>query len=132
MTEHELNNPFLEELGVSLVSWKDGYAEMDLPLSRIMLNRSGMVQGGVICTLLDAVAGYAGLYMPPGEQCVHSLTLSLTSNFLTNGKGEVLTGKGYVDKKGGGVYFSRAEVWLDKEVLMATAIGTFRYVRAGG
>jgi uncharacterized protein (TIGR00369 family) len=132
MTKHELNNPFLEALGASLVAWRDGYVEMRLPLSPMLQNRSGVVQGGAISTLLDAAAGYAGLYSAPGEKCVHSQTLSLTSNFLTNGKGEVLTGKGYVEKKGGSVYFARAEVWLDEDVLMATAIGTFRYLRLAG
>jgi acyl-coenzyme A thioesterase PaaI-like protein len=87
------------------------------------------VQGGAICALLDAAAGYAGLYTPPGEPCVHGLTLSLTTNFLANGLGEVLTAKGYMDKKGGIVYFARAEIWLDDEVLLATAMGAFRYRR---
>jgi uncharacterized protein (TIGR00369 family) len=131
MTEYDLQNPFLESLGARLRAWRDGYAEMDLPLSPTLQNRAGVVQGGVICTLLDATAGYAGLYMPPGEPSVHSLTLSLTTNFLENGLGALLTAKGYVERRGGAIYFARAEVMLDDELLVATAVGTYRYVRSG-
>lgn len=129
--ELELNNPFLEAIGTRFVAWHEGYAEMRLPLSPMLRNRSGVVQGGAICALLDAAAGYAGLYSPSGAQSVHGVTLSLTTNFLANGKGEVLTCKGYLERKGGSVYFSRAELWLDAETLLATAVGTFRYVRHG-
>jgi uncharacterized protein (TIGR00369 family) len=129
MNELDLHNPLLEFLGVSLTKWSDGYAEMRLPLTPVLLNRTGVVQGGVICTLLDAAAGYAGLYAPPGGDRVHSATLSLTSNFLSNGVGSFLTGKGTVEKKGHKIYFSRAEVWLDDELLVATGIGTFKYLR---
>jgi uncharacterized protein (TIGR00369 family) len=131
MTDYDLNNPFLENLGVRLRAWRDGYAEMSLPLSPTLQNRIGVVQGGAICALLDAAAGYAGLFMPPGAPCTHSLTLSLTTNFLENGKGALLTGKGYVERRGGAIYFARAEVWLDDDLLVATAMGTYRYVRSG-
>ena len=130
MTEHELSNPFLEAFGTRLVEWRDGYVEMTLPLSSTLVNRSGVVQGGAICSLLDAAAGYTGLYTPPGEARVHGLTLSLTTNFMANGTGSALTAKGYMEKKGGTVYFARAEVWLDGEVLLATAIGTYRYLNS--
>ncbi|MEO8406915.1 MAG: PaaI family thioesterase [Oxalobacteraceae bacterium] len=129
MNNHSLENPLLEFLGVTLVEWRDGYVEMRLPLNPTLLNRSGVVHGGMICTLLDAVAGYSGLYAPSGEPPRHSVTLSLTTNFLNNGVGAVLTGKGTLEKQGGRIYFPRAEVWLDDDLLVATAIGTFRYLR---
>jgi uncharacterized protein (TIGR00369 family) len=128
---HDLQNPFLESLGASLRAWREGYAEMDVPLSPTLLNRAGVVQGGVICTLLDAAAGYAGLFMPSGEPSAHGLTVSLTTNFLENGRGSRLTGKGFMERRGGAIYFARAEVWLDDELLVATAIGTYRYLRTG-
>jgi uncharacterized protein (TIGR00369 family) len=131
MTEYDLQNPFLESLGTRLDAWRDGYAEMRLPITPALQNRAGVVQGGVICTLLDAAAGYAGLFMPPGQPGVHSLTLSLTTNFLENGRGGLLTAKGYVDRRGGAIYFAHAEVMLDGELLVATAMGTYRYVRPG-
>jgi uncharacterized protein (TIGR00369 family) len=129
MNDLNLHNPLLEFLGVTLTTWRDGYAEMRLPLKPALLNRSGVVQGGVLCTLLDAVAGYSGLYAPPEDEIKHGVTLSLTSNFLSNGVGSALTAKGTLEKKGRKIYFSRAEVWLDDDLLVATAIGTFRFLR---
>lgn len=125
--EYKLDNPFLEAIGAKLVEWRDDYVELDLAISPMLLNRTGVVQGGVMCTILDAAAGYAGLYAAPGMPAVHGVTLSLTTNFLFNGLGETLTCKGFLERKGGRVFFSRAELWLDQETLVATAVGTFRY-----
>jgi acyl-coenzyme A thioesterase PaaI-like protein len=79
--------------------------------------------------MLDAVAGYAGLYAPPGAAARHGVTLSLTTNFLSNGVGAMLRARGTVERSGRSIYFSRAEAWLDDALLVATAVGTFRYRR---
>jgi acyl-coenzyme A thioesterase PaaI-like protein len=34
-----------------------------------------------------------------------------------------------MQRRGRTVYFSRAEVWMDDRELLATAVGTFKYVR---
>src|SRR5690606_22212953 len=124
-----IKNPFLEWMGLTLEAWSPGYAEMHLPMSEKLGNRTGRVHGGVICTLLDSVSGYSGLYAPPGEPELRSLTLSLTTNFVASGEGERLIGKGYVVRKGRSVFFTRAEVWVDDDLLVATAVGTFKYIR---
>ncbi|GAB2889175.1 PaaI family thioesterase [Paralcaligenes ginsengisoli] len=122
-----IDNPFLEWMGVTLSAWSPGYAEMRLSTSPSLGNRTGRVQGGVICTLLDAAAGYSGLYSDPGEPPLHSVSLSLTTNFIDSGDGSVLVAKGYVERKGRSIYFARGEVWLDGSRLLATAVGTFKY-----
>ncbi len=116
-------------MGIELKHWSDGYAEMHLPVSEKLGNRTGRVHGGVICSLLDSVAGYCGLYAPEGAPAPRSLTLSLTTNFLDSSDGGTLIAKGYTVRKGRTVYFSRAEVWMDDTVLLATAVGTFKYLR---
>lgn len=128
--ELKLDNPFLEAIGAKLVLWRENYVELNLAVSPMLLNRTGVIQGGVMCTILDAAAGYAGLYAAPGAPPIHGVTLSLTTNFLFNGLGEMLSCKGFLERKGGSVYFSRAELWLDQETLVATAVGTFRYQRS--
>lgn len=127
---HALDNPFLEWMGVRLTSWGDDHAVMTLATAPHHGNRSGRVQGGVLCTLLDAVAGYAGLHSAAGEPAKQSVSLSLTTNFLAAGDGTLLVAKGFVDRKGRGIYFARSEVWLDDARLLATAMGTFKYLRA--
>jgi acyl-coenzyme A thioesterase PaaI-like protein len=111
-----------------LTAWSDGFAEMHLDAQPHLGNRTGRVQGGVICTLLDAVAGYAGLYRLPDSPQPESVTLSLTTNFLDSGNGAVLVAKGMLERRGRGIYFARSELWLDSAVLLATAVGTFKYV----
>lgn len=128
-TALSIDNPFLEWMGVTLKEWSPGYAEMHLPASAKLGNRTGRVHGGVICTLLDSVSGYSGLYTGPGGPQLRSLTLSLTTNFIDSGEGEVLVAKGFIERKGRSVFFTRAEVWMDDALLMATAVGTFKYLR---
>lgn len=126
---HAIDNPFLEWLGVSLTDWRSDYAEMTLQASPNHLNRIGRIQGGLMCTLLDAVCGYSGLYVPEGQPALRNVTLSLTTNFLDTGEGQRLVAKGFVERKGRSVYFSRGEVWLDERLLLASAVGTFKYLR---
>lgn len=126
---HAIDNPFLQWLGVSLTDWRSDYAEMALQASPQHLNRIGRIQGGLICTLLDAVCGYSGLYVPEGQPPLRNVTLSLTTNFLDSGEGERLVAKGFVERRGRGIYFSRGEVWLDDTLLLASAVGTFKYLR---
>lgn len=124
-------NPYLDWLGVKLVAWREAYAEMHLDLVPNVTNRSGRVHGGVLCTLLDSVAGYSGCYEADGA-ARHCVTLSLTTQFLDSGAGERLIATGWTEKVGRTVFFARSEVWLDDRLLLASASGTFKYVRHKG
>jgi uncharacterized protein (TIGR00369 family) len=124
-----IDNPFLSWLGVRLTQWSSGYCEMRLDTTNHHMNRIGRVQGGVIATLLDAACGYSGLYVEPGEAPLRNVTLSLTTQFLDTGEGKELVARGYVERRGRSVYFARGEVLLDSQLLLATAVGTFKYLR---
>lgn len=124
-----LDNPALESLGVRITAWSEGRVGLELPLVPTMLNRSGVVHGGTICALLDAATGYAGLYAPAGDAARHAVTLSLTTNFLANGVGRVLTATGEVERSGKSIFFSRGQVWLDGSLLVATGVATMKYIR---
>ncbi|PLZ04251.1 thioesterase [Burkholderia sp. WAC0059] len=125
--EYALDNPFLETLGVRLVAWRAGYAELVMPIDASKLNRQGVLQGGAIATMLDAAAGYAGLFSAPGEPPLHAFTLSLTTNYLDKGLGERVSAKGFLERQGRSIFFSRAEAWVDGRLLIASAQGTFKY-----
>jgi acyl-coenzyme A thioesterase PaaI-like protein len=124
------DNPFLELLGARRTHWRDGYAQFEAEVRPVLLNRQGVLQGGLIATLLDAACGYAGLYSPDPDRPVHGLTLSLTCNYLDRGVGELIMAKGFLERKGSSVYFARGEVWVDGTLLVATAQGTFKYTAA--
>jgi uncharacterized protein (TIGR00369 family) len=127
MQEYPIDNPFLESLGVHLTQWREGYAELQMSIDGSKLNRQGVLQGGAIATLLDAAAGYAGLYVPPGQPARHGFTLSLTTNYLDKGLGAWVTAKGFLERSGRSIFFSRAEAWVDGRLLIASAQGTFKY-----
>ena len=84
----EPENPFLDLLGARRTEWRDGYAQFELRMHAALLNRQGVLQGGLIATLLDAACGYAGLYVAAPAEPQHGLTLSLTCSFLDRGRGE--------------------------------------------
>lgn len=126
---HSIDNPFLAFLGVRLTEWTPEFAEMTLDVSDSHKNRTGRIQGGLICTLLDAVCGYSGLYTPPEALPVRNVTLTLTTNFLNSGEGKTLVARGYIERSGKSIYFARGEVWLDSSILLASAVGTFKYLK---
>ncbi|HEX8883061.1 MAG TPA: PaaI family thioesterase [Noviherbaspirillum sp.] len=126
---YPLDNPALESLGVRITAWSEGRVALELPLLPTMLNRSGVVHGGTLCALLDAATGYAGLYAPNHDAARHAVTLSLTTNFLANGVGRMLTAVGEVERSGKSIFFSRAEAWLDGSLLVATGVATMKYIR---
>jgi len=132
MPDHPLDNPFLETLGVRLTQWRDGYAELAMAIDASKLNRQGVLQGGAIATLMDAAAGYAGIYAPPGEPARHGFTLSLTTHYLDKGLGECVIAKGFLERAGRTIFFSRAQAWVDDRLLIASAQGTFKYARTRG
>ena len=122
------DNPFLALLGVKLVRWEDGRAELECDLRPELLNRSGAVQGGVIATLIDVACGYSGLYSDvPGEE-KHAVTITLNVNYASRVDSGVLRAVG--TRYGGGrkVYFSRAEILDGDGTLVAAGQCAHKYL----
>jgi uncharacterized protein (TIGR00369 family) len=129
VTAFPLDNPALESMGVRIVAWSEERVELVMTIRPDMLNRSGVVHGGTLCALLDAATGYSGLYSSDPETKRHAVTLSLTTSFLSNGVGNILTAIGTVERRGKLIFFSRGEVWLDGDRLVATGVATMKYLR---
>ncbi len=121
-----LDNPFLSLIGARLLRWHEGYSEFHLPLHAKLLNRQGVIQGGVLSTLLDVACGYAGLYRPRGQSPLHAHTVSLSINFVNKGRSGVLVTKGFLVQRGRNLFFARGEAWCGDGNLMATAQGSFK------
>ncbi len=123
----QLNNPFLERLGVTLVAWDLAGVELALSPGDAHGNRTGIVQGGVIATLMDAACGYAGLYAPAGQALRHSTTITLTINYVAPARlGERLRIVGQVLGQGRKIYFAAAEARMPDGTLVASAQGSFK------
>lgn len=127
MLKLRLDSPFLENLGIRIVAWEEDFIELRMPIDNYKRNRQGVVQGGATATLLDATAGYVGLYNNGVTPVKKSVTLSLTVNFLYKGDGTELQAKGFLQRATRSVYFSKAEVWNTDGVMVATAAGVYKY-----
>ena len=121
-----LDNPFLELIGARLAEWHEGHSEFHLPIRAELLNRQGVLQGGVLSTLLDVACGYAGLYSPPTHEPTHGHTVSLTVNFINKASSGVVITKGFLVQRTRTLFFARGEAWLDGTLLLASAQGSFK------
>ncbi|WP_236702202.1 PaaI family thioesterase [Cupriavidus basilensis] len=122
---YALENPFLESLNLTIVEWQPDLVRMSLMPQAAHLNNTGVVQGGILATLLDAAGGYAGLFPENGVRRA-ATTISLNVNYVSSAQVEPLLVVGR--RVGGGrrVFFSNAEVTDSQGRLIATAQAAFR------
>ncbi|MHA7682963.1 PaaI family thioesterase [Cupriavidus sp. PET2-C1] len=122
---YALENPFLESLNLTIVEWQPDLVRMSLMPQAAHLNNTGVVQGGILATLLDAAGGYAGLFPEHGTRRA-ATTISLNVNYVSSARVEPLLVVGR--RVGGGrrVFFSNAEVTDSQGRLIATAQAAFR------
>ena len=119
---------FADLLGYELTGWQEDYAEITLVVHRKHLNRSGVVHGGVITTLIDTACGYAGNYCSVPGNVRRSLTLSLTTQFIAAAReGAVLSAKGRRIGGGRSVFFADCELRDQNGTLIGKGEGSFKY-----
>jgi uncharacterized protein (TIGR00369 family) len=124
---HYSESPFLGLVETTLEEWRDGYVRIGLVLRREHLNRSGVVHGGVLATLLDHAGGMSGLHCTVPGNRRYGMTLSLTSNFLAQSHAGKLTATGERESAGTKIYFARSEVRTDTGIVVATGSSVHRY-----
>ncbi|WP_087720869.1 PaaI family thioesterase [Salinicola salarius] len=117
-------------LGMRITEWQEDYAVIELVIGEQHLNRSGIVHGGVLTSLLDTALSLAGLYCPEPGQVRKGMTLSLTSTFIAPARSGVLRAIGR--RRGGGrsTFMSSGEVLDAEGNVVAMGEGTFRVRRA--
>ena len=123
----ELPYPFQRHLGVEMLGWEAGRARLRLPLAPFLMNRHGIVHGGVIASLLDTAMGYSGCFTGDPERARMCLTLSMTINYIGQAGGTELVAE--ARRSGGGrrIFYAEGEVRDDTGALLANASGVFRY-----
>ena len=128
--EAERRNPslFQQELGYRLADWLPDRAVVEYDAAAEHMNRTGRLHGGVIATLLDTAAGYAGVFTGDPVHRKGAVTLSLTVNFLSGVIGGRITVEGRRTGGGKKIFFAEAAARAPDGTLIATAVGTFRYV----
>jgi uncharacterized protein (TIGR00369 family) len=128
---HDLaGSAFNEVIGFGIAEWREDYVELLLELQPMHLNRSGVVHGGVLATLIDAAGGFAGCYCNVPGNIRRALTLALNTQFTGQTQAGVIKTVGRKSAGGRKIFFATLEVFSAEGLLIATGQGTYRY-RAG-
>ena len=72
-------------IGFQISEWREDYVMLGLKLEPKHLNRSGVVHGGVLATLLDAAGGFCGCYCSVPGQCAASANAINNNEFYRPG-----------------------------------------------
>lgn len=121
-------NPFLEHLGVEVVSHGEGKAVMSLALRPELMNSWHVLQGGISMTMMDVAMGLAARTMSP--DAASSVTIDMQTHFLLPaGKpDDTVVAHGRVYHSSKTLYFCEAELWNNNK-LVAKATGNFKTIR---
>jgi uncharacterized protein (TIGR00369 family) len=117
--------PFLEHLGMVLVSYGENQAQIDLPLQAWMHNSYGVGHGGVVMTLLDVAMALSGRTESDSAN-TGNVTIEMKTTFFAPARGSVLKAHGSCLKRTGRMVFCEAELFDDAGQLLAKSSGTFR------
>ena len=115
-------------MGFRIAEWRDDFARLELAVEERHLNRSGLVHGGVLATMLDVTLGYCGLYAAATGRLRRAVTLTMTTSYLGQARSGTLTCN--ATRRGGGntIFMATGEVLDESGTLIAMGEGTFRYI----
>ncbi len=123
----ELLSNFNRFVGMHIVEWSTGTVTLAVDIGEKHHNRSAVLHGGVLATMIDAAGGYAGCYCPHPGRVRKTVTLSLNGNFLAPGREGRIFARAKVRGGGTKIYVSTVEVTDEKGTLLAVGEGVFRY-----
>jgi uncharacterized protein (TIGR00369 family) len=122
--------PFAEMLGLQLMRFESGEAEIHVELTPDQCNSFQAAHGGLIMTLLDVVMAHAARSPTPGQSNDDRgvVTIEMKTSFMRPGQGR-LVGRARVMHRTGTMAFCEATVHGGEGELVAHASGTFKYMR---
>ena len=106
----EQRDDFHGQLGIELVEWRDGFAKISLEIEPRHLNRSGILHGGVLLTMLDEVGALCGVWCSVKGNRRSSVTVDLDCRFVGQSKAGKVFGTGELVSHGKSLYFTRVQV----------------------
>ncbi len=123
---------FARLVGFSVTRWSPDFARVELEIDDRLGNRFGIPHGGIHATLLDTAMGYAGVFTADPARQRMSMTLSLTTHFLSQPRGTRLIAEGRRTGGGQSTYFAEGIVTDETGERIATGTGVFRYRKQAG
>jgi acyl-CoA thioesterase len=118
--------PFVQDLGVQVVSAANGRAVLALDLVPRHLNSWSVAHGGVLMTLLDVAMAAAGRSLFPGAG--GGVTVEMKTSFLQPANaGTRIIASAHAYHRTNSMAFCDGEVLDTDERLIARAMGIFKY-----
>lgn len=114
-------------IGFYITDWREGYARFELPMEDFLMNRYGILHGGVHSMMCDTAMGFAGCYTGDPEVKQLAMTLNLSVNFLGQMQGKMLIAEGFRTGGGKRTFFAEAKISDETGALAATGTGVFRF-----
>jgi uncharacterized protein (TIGR00369 family) len=99
-------------IGASLLELRPGWCEIRLPYRSELSQQHGYFHAGIIATVVDSAAGYAGFSVMPAGSSV--LSVEFKVNLLSPGDGELLIATGEVIKPGKTLVITRGDAYVVK------------------
>ncbi len=121
-----IESPFVDHLGVRLVSAADGASEAVLLLAPQHLNTWHVAHGGVTMTLADVALAMAARSL--AEAGAGVVTVEMKLNFMQPGRGE-LRAQARVLHRSKTMAYCEGEIRDSNGHFVAKALGTFKYMR---
>lgn len=113
-------------IGFELTGWGEGYARFEMDLADHHMNRHGNPHGGILAAILDSAMGFTGAYTGDPDDICHTMSLTITVNYLAPPAGPRLVAEGVSTGGGRKIYFTDGKLWDGRGRLCATATGTFK------
>ena len=101
---------FHAQLGIELLEWREGFARVGLDLLPKHLNRSHILHGGVLLTMLDEVGALCGVWCNVKGNRRSSVTVDLDCRFVGQASSGRVFGTGELVSHGKSLYFTRSQV----------------------
>ncbi|HYF55042.1 MAG TPA: PaaI family thioesterase [Salinarimonas sp.] len=121
-------SPLQRLLGYRLEAWAPDHSVLAYEIRSDHLNRAGLLHGGIVTTLLDTAAGYAGVYRETPGEVQRTLTLAFTTTYVASARAGRLVATGRRIGGGRTIFYATAELHDAEGRLVAHGTGTFRYV----
>lgn len=101
---------FMDFIGAELVEVRPGFCQIHVPYRQELTQQHGFFHAGIIGTVADNCAGYAGFSLMAPDSSV--LTVEYKLNLMAPGEGDLLIGRAEVLRRGRTLTVCRADVFV--------------------
>jgi len=122
---------FVADVGFEAIRLERGFLESRLFISPRHRQQDGYIHAGVLATMADHTAGYAGYTVIPDDKRI--LTVEFKINFLNPAAGGEIRCRARIIREGGTIVIGESEVFdvlREREVVAAKALVTLIAVPA--